>query len=164
MLNNIRACSHLSSENRIERIEMPLARLILMVSHLDEEWDLEGMKVRARYVFSSSTFLTFVPRSQRLDRADHRILELYLEAVATKDNVDLLYHIAGKIKTVRDVSIPIPEGEGSDAEEDIPGDESDAARKERVKREIIKRNKRVAKANSVRYHVWAELMIEPLFS
>lgn len=31
---------------------MPLARLILMVSHLDEEWDLEGMKVRARYVFS----------------------------------------------------------------------------------------------------------------
>ena len=78
--------------------------------------------------------------------------------------MDLLYHIAGKIKTVRDVSIPIPEGEGSDAEEDIPGDESDAARKERVKREIIKRNKRVAKANSVRYHVWAELMIEPLFS
>jgi hypothetical protein len=52
MLNNIRACSHLSSENRIERIEMPLARLILTVSHLDEEWDLEGMKVRARYVFS----------------------------------------------------------------------------------------------------------------
>ena len=50
MLNNIRACSHLSSENRIERIEMPLARLILTVSHLDEEWDLEGMKVRARFV------------------------------------------------------------------------------------------------------------------
>ena len=52
MLNNIRACSHLSSENRIERIEMPLARLILTVSHLDEEWDLEGMKVRARFVSS----------------------------------------------------------------------------------------------------------------
>jgi sister-chromatid-cohesion protein PDS5 len=59
MLNNIRACSHLSSENRIERIEMPLARLILTVSHLDEEWDLEGMKVRARYVFFFSTFFTF---------------------------------------------------------------------------------------------------------
>ena len=83
--------------------------------------------------------------------ADDRILELYLEAVATKDNVDLLYHIAGKIKTVRDVSIPIPEGEGSDLEEDIPENESEAARKERVKREIVKRNKRVAKANSVRF-------------
>jgi len=59
MLNNIRACSHLSAENRIERIEMPLARLILMVSHLEEEWDLEGMKVRARYVFSSTVFSSF---------------------------------------------------------------------------------------------------------
>jgi hypothetical protein len=54
MLNNIRACSHLSLENRIERIEMPLARLILTISHLDEEWNLEGMKVRARYVPPSS--------------------------------------------------------------------------------------------------------------
>jgi len=50
MQNNIRACSHLSLDNKIERIEMPLARLILTVSHLDEEWDLEGMKSRARYV------------------------------------------------------------------------------------------------------------------
>jgi hypothetical protein len=69
---------------------------------------------------------------------------LYLEAVATKDNVDLLYHIAGKIKTVRDVSIPIPDL-GSDSEEDIPADEGmDKDHKER-----IRRNKRVAKANSV---------------
>jgi hypothetical protein len=52
MQNNIRACSHLSQENRIERIEMPFARLILMVSHLDEEWDLEGMKLRARYALN----------------------------------------------------------------------------------------------------------------
>jgi hypothetical protein len=65
MQNNIRACSHLSSENRIERIEMPLARLILMVSHLDEEWDLEGMKVRARYVFSSSPSSSFLEKLSR---------------------------------------------------------------------------------------------------
>jgi len=64
--------------------------------------------------------------------------------------VDLLYHIAGKIKTVRDASIPIPEGEGSDVEEDIPQNESKDAREERVAREIVKKNKRVAKANSVR--------------
>lgn len=74
----------------------------------------------------------------------YRILELYLEVVATKDNVDLLYHIAGKIKTVRDVSIPIPDL-GSDSEEDVPADESmDKENKDR-----IRRNKRVAKANSV---------------
>ena len=73
--------------------------------------------------------------------------------------MDLLYHIAGKIKTVRDVSIPIPEAEGSDIEEDIPENENKDAREERVKREIIKRNKRVAKANSVRDHIWAGLMI-----
>jgi hypothetical protein len=76
--------------------------------------------------------------------ADKRILELYLEAVATKDNVDLLYHIAGKIKTVRDVSIPIPDL-GSDSEEDIPGDEG----MDKETRDRIRRNKRVAKANSV---------------
>lgn len=33
-----------------------------------------------------------------------RYIELYLECIATKANVDLLYHIAGKIKTVRDIS------------------------------------------------------------
>jgi len=78
--------------------------------------------------------------------------------------VDLLYHIAGKIKTVRDVSIPIPEGEGSDAEDDIPEGESKDARKERVARVIVKKNKRVAKANSVRIHNWAGLTTEPLLS
>jgi hypothetical protein len=78
--------------------------------------------------------------------------------------VDLLYHIAGKIKTVRDVSIPIPEAEGSDIEEDIPENESEDAREERVKREIVKRNKRVAKANSVCFTLKTRLMTEFVFS
>lgn len=34
-----------------------------------------------------------------------RYIELYLECVANKDNVSLLYHIAGKIKTVRSVEL-----------------------------------------------------------
>jgi hypothetical protein len=54
---------------------MPLARLILTVSHLDEEWDLEGMKSRARYVFSFSfssfsssfSFLVLLLHRRRLD-------------------------------------------------------------------------------------------------
>jgi hypothetical protein len=95
--------------------------------------------------------------------ADDRILELYLEAVATKDNVDLLYHIAGKIKTVRDVSIPIPDP-GSDSEEEIPENESKDARIERENREIIKRNKRVARANSVCFTLKTRLMTELVFS
>lgn len=78
--------------------------------------------------------------------------------------MDLLYHIAGKIKTVRDVSIPIPEAEGSDIEEDIPENESEDAREERVKREIVKRNKRVAKANSVCFTLKTRLMTEFVFS
>jgi sister-chromatid-cohesion protein PDS5 len=52
MINNVRACGHMSPENQIERIQMPLARLILQVSHLpDAEWDLEGMKKSARSAF-----------------------------------------------------------------------------------------------------------------
>jgi hypothetical protein len=58
--------------------------------------------------------------------------------------VDLLYHIAGKIKTVRDVSIPISDPK-SDSEEDIPADEG----MDKEARDRIRRNKRVAKANSV---------------
>lgn len=44
----------MSIENKIERIETPLARLILTVSHLpDVEWDLEGMKKSARSAVST---------------------------------------------------------------------------------------------------------------
>jgi hypothetical protein len=77
--------------------------------------------------------------------------------------VDLLYHIAGKIKTVRDVSIPIPDP-GSDSEEEIPENESKDARIERENREIIKRNKRVARANSVCFTLKTRLMTELVFS
>jgi len=38
-----------SDSNKIERLEMPLARLLLVVSHLNgPDWGLEGMKTRAR--------------------------------------------------------------------------------------------------------------------
>jgi hypothetical protein len=71
-------------------------------------------------------------------------LELYLECVATKDNVDLLYHIAGKVKTVRDKSIDV-EGDGMDEIEDIEGESADA----RKNREKMVRNKRIARLNAV---------------
>jgi hypothetical protein len=49
MQTNIRACRALTTEDQIERIEMPLARLILQITHLSEiEWDLEGMKQSAK--------------------------------------------------------------------------------------------------------------------
>lgn len=49
MQTNIRACRQLTTENQIERIEMPLARLILQITHVGGmSWDLEGMKQRAK--------------------------------------------------------------------------------------------------------------------
>lgn len=49
MQTNIRACRHLHADDQIERLEMPLARLILQITHLsDITWDLEGMKQSAK--------------------------------------------------------------------------------------------------------------------
>lgn len=51
MHTNVRACRHLTTEDQIERIEMPLARLLVLMTHLAEaSWDLEGMKHTAKYV------------------------------------------------------------------------------------------------------------------
>ena len=81
-------------------------------------------------------------------------MDLYLECVATRDNVDLLYHIAGKIKTVRDGSINI------DAEPDTVEDVDMDGKTEAE--EVSRRNRRAAKLNSVSLLslcVYARLMI-----
>ena len=70
---------------------------------------------------------------------------MYLECVATRDNVDLLYHIAGKIKTVRDGSINIDAE--PDTVEDVDMDGKTEA--ERKAEEVSRRNRRAAKLNSV---------------
>jgi hypothetical protein len=74
-----------------------------------------------------------------------RYLELYLECVATRDNVDLLYHIAGKIKTARDRSIAIPEKDASDEEVEMV--EEGAEPTEEKKK--MSRSQKIAKLNSV---------------
>lgn len=81
--NIIKTCQHMSIENRLDRIELPLARLMLLLSHHpDFAWDPEGLKDIGSFIC------------------------LYLDCVAHRDNIALLYLIAGKIKTVRDASFP----------------------------------------------------------
>lgn len=62
----------------MDRIEMPLARLLqLLTVHPDSQWDTaEHLKDMARFI------------------------ELFVECVAHRDNVSLLYTIAAKLKTV----------------------------------------------------------------
>jgi hypothetical protein len=73
-----------------------------------------------------------------------RYLELYLECVATRDNVDLLYHIAGKIKTARDRSINTPE---KDSDEEAEMVEDGAEPKEENAK--MSRSQKIARLNSV---------------
>ncbi|RXK35355.1 hypothetical protein M231_07377 [Tremella mesenterica] len=83
---NILLVGKSSYSERIDRVEMPLARLMLLLSHHpDFTWDPENMKDIATFI------------------------ALYLDCIATRDNVSLLYLIAGKIKTVRDSLLEAPE-------------------------------------------------------
>lgn len=62
-----------------ERIELPLARLLhLLTQHPDLQWsNLEALQATAKFI------------------------ELYVECVATAQNVSLLYTVVSKLKTVR---------------------------------------------------------------
>lgn len=67
-------------EDRIERVEMPLARLLhLLAHHPDLDW-------------SSASEVKDLTR----------FIELFVETVANGDNSSLLFTIANKLKTVRD--------------------------------------------------------------
>lgn len=67
-----------STEARIDRIEMPLARLLFILSrHPDLSWSSErDLKDVARFI------------------------DMFIDCVAHRDNVSLLYTIASKMKTV----------------------------------------------------------------
>lgn len=71
-----------AAEDRIDRIEMPLARLLhLLAHHPDLDW-------------ASATEVKDLTR----------FIELFVELVANGDNASLLFTIANKLKTVRDAS------------------------------------------------------------
>lgn len=84
------------SEDRIDRLEMPLARLLLALTHHpDCQWDFAGLKDIARCAVILLICTKLI---------QSRFIELYLDCVATRDNVGLLYSMAGKIKTVKDAN------------------------------------------------------------
>lgn len=78
MAKAIKTASARSMEERIDRVEMPLARLLyVLCRHPDLGWEVE---------------------SELQDVA--RFIELFIDCVAHRDNVPLLYTIANKLKTV----------------------------------------------------------------
>lgn len=78
MAKVVRAAQNLKMEERIDRVEMPLARLLaLLTQYPDLDWENEGeLKDMARFI------------------------EFFVECIARKDNIALLFTIANKLKTV----------------------------------------------------------------
>ncbi|XAO21334.1 hypothetical protein I312_100083 [Cryptococcus bacillisporus CA1280] len=90
------SCTRLSSAERIERIEMPFARLLhLLTHHPDFEWHAPGEneedEERKKGITSMQNLKDIA-----------RFIELYLDCLAHRDNVGLLFAIAGHLKAVRD--------------------------------------------------------------
>ncbi len=77
---------------------MPFARLLLLLTHHpDLQWDETGIKDIARLVAR-------LTRSSGRNRADVMVLPRFIECIAQKENISLLFHIACKLKTVRDAT------------------------------------------------------------
>jgi hypothetical protein len=65
-----------------------------------------------------------------------RHIDFYLELMATRDNVGLLYHIATKVKTVQDPTAPpFPSSDGEDADEEDAREAKEAAEK-RIRKDM----------------------------
>ncbi|KAL7420002.1 Sister chromatid cohesion protein pds5 [Cryptotrichosporon argae] len=72
----VRACENLKSEEKIDRVELPLARLLHALAS-DPDLIILTLKDVAQFI------------------------DLFLDVVATRENVSLLYNIVAKLKTVK---------------------------------------------------------------
>ncbi|KAK8847427.1 hypothetical protein IAR55_005285 [Kwoniella newhampshirensis] len=89
----VRQAANLSSEDRINRVEMPLARLVhLLAHHPDFQWHTPAEGEEGEEGIANMQNLKEIAR----------FIEMYLDCVANRDNIGLLYAIVGNIKTVRD--------------------------------------------------------------
>ena len=76
-------------------MELPIARMLLSLTHHpDCRWDPAGLKEISRLVVHVI--------SLECEADADRFIDLYLDCMMNRDNVGLLYHVASKIKTVRD--------------------------------------------------------------
>ncbi|WWD21518.1 hypothetical protein CI109_106004 [Kwoniella shandongensis] len=89
----VRQAVNLSQEQRIERVELPLARLIhLLAHHPDFQWYTPDEGEDGEEGIANMQNLKDIAR----------FIEMYLDCVANRDNIGLLYAIAGAVKGVRD--------------------------------------------------------------
>ncbi|ORY30387.1 armadillo-type protein [Naematelia encephala] len=82
MASVVRQCASFPTADRIDRIELPLSRLLWSIAHHPDfaaGWSTDQIRDIARYI------------------------EFYLDCVATRDNIGVLYHVVSKIKTVVDI-------------------------------------------------------------
>ncbi|OCF45868.1 hypothetical protein I317_00356 [Kwoniella heveanensis CBS 569] len=89
----VQSCAQFPQSEKVERIEMPLARLLhLLAHHPDLGWAEPGEGEEGEEGFQSEQNLKDIAK----------FIELYLDVVANRDNIGLLYKIAEGLKGVRD--------------------------------------------------------------
>lgn len=103
-------------------MELPLARLLLVLSHHPDYMDISlgELKRLTKWVVIQQG-INADQLAKLTSDFDFRHIEFFLDSVANRDNVSLLYHIASKIKTVRDTyPTMIPDADEEQEEEEIP--------------------------------------------
>ncbi|RSH92189.1 hypothetical protein EHS25_008604 [Saitozyma podzolica] len=139
MRSVVRTCSHLPTADRIDRVELPLARLLLVLSHHPDYMDISLGELK------------------RLTKH----IEFFLDSVANRDNVSLLYHIASKIKTVRDTyPTMIPDADEEQEEEEIPANLKPDEKKRLEEAALRRKAKRSTSANLYRLAEIAQVLIQ----
>lgn len=87
------------SATRIERFDRPFVRLLAMLAHHPDFESIEKQSIQrvAQWVniCAGALFSQLTP--------SFRYLRFYIELLVNQNNANLLYHLAGRIKTVRDV-------------------------------------------------------------
>ncbi|WVQ98079.1 hypothetical protein IAU59_005201 [Kwoniella sp. CBS 9459] len=89
----VQACAPFTQSEKVDRIEMPLARLLhLLAHHPDLGWAEPEEGEEGEEGFQNEQNLKDIAK----------FIELYLDVVANRDNIGLLYKIAEGLKGVRD--------------------------------------------------------------
>jgi hypothetical protein len=90
--------SDLVEDQRIANLEMIFIRLLHLLAH-HPDFDLNDIEGLKDFTKSASSILEDPSVD---DNVYLRYLNFYLDLVSTADNLPLLYHLAMKVKTIRD--------------------------------------------------------------
>jgi hypothetical protein len=90
----------ISSEERLQQFEAIFVRFLhLLAHHPDFSKDVEDVKLFAKCVEIHQPIVIYRPAD---DGPPSRYIEFYLDCVANMENISFLFHLASKLKTVRD--------------------------------------------------------------